>query len=102
MYMALKELLGDQVGYEEGGKYYINNHLMFKILVHRTNGQYTRSRENMAELEAASIIEVGKPPRNEVCACPRTSWSYVKTQRPQCTKLQAAICCKCASPHAQI
>ena len=30
---------------------------MFKILVHRTNGQYTRSRENMAELEAASIIE---------------------------------------------
>ncbi len=47
-----------QVGYEEGGKYYINNHLMFKILVHRTNGQYTRSRENMAELEAASIIEV--------------------------------------------
>lgn len=47
-----------QVGYEDGGKYYINNHLMFKILVHRTNGQYTRSRENMAELEAASIIEV--------------------------------------------
>lgn len=48
-----------QVGYQENGKYYINNHLMFKILVHKTNGQYTRSRENMAELEAASIIEVG-------------------------------------------
>jgi len=47
-----------QVGYSAGGKYFVNNHLMFKVLVHRTNGQYTRSRENMAELEAASIIEV--------------------------------------------
>ena len=47
-----------QVGYEEGGKYYINNHLMIKILVHKTNGQYTRARANMAEIEAAAVIEV--------------------------------------------
>ena len=47
-----------QVGYQEGGKYYVNNHLMFKILIHKTNGQYTRTRKNMAELEAAAIIEV--------------------------------------------
>ena len=50
---------GFQVGYEEEGKYYVNNHLMFKILVHQTNGQYTRARVNMAEIEAAAVIEVG-------------------------------------------
>ena len=50
-----------QVGYEEGGKYYINNHLMIKILVHKTNGQYTRARANMAEIEAAAVIEVLPP-----------------------------------------
>ena len=45
------------------GKYYLNNHLMFKILVHRTNGQYTRARENMAvELEAAAVVEVMSDP----------------------------------------
>ena len=49
---------GYEVGYERDGKYYINNHLMFKILVHKTNGQYTRARENMAEIEAAAVIEV--------------------------------------------
>ena len=49
---------GYEVGYERDGKYYLNNHLMFKILVHKTNGQYTRARENMAEIEAAAVIEV--------------------------------------------
>lgn len=48
---------GYEVGYEREGKYYLNNHLMFKILVHKTNGQYTRARENMAEIEAAAVIE---------------------------------------------
>ena len=34
---------GYEVGYKgEGGQYYLNNHLMFKILVHRTHGQYSR------------------------------------------------------------
>lgn len=49
---------GYEVGYEADGKYYINNHLMFKILVHQTNGQYKRMREQMAEMEAASSVEV--------------------------------------------
>ncbi|KAK9828105.1 hypothetical protein WJX81_004518 [Elliptochloris bilobata] len=50
---------GYEIGYERDGKYYLNNHLMFKILVHKTNGQYTRARENMAEIEAAAVIEGG-------------------------------------------
>ena len=50
---------GYEVGYTEEDKYYVNNHLMFKILVHQTNGQYTRARENMAEIEAAAVVEVG-------------------------------------------
>ena len=41
-------------------KFYVNNHLMFKILVHETNGQYTRSKQSSAELEAASAVEVGR------------------------------------------
>lgn len=49
---------GYELGYERDGKRFINNHLMFKILVHQTNGQYTRAKENMAEIEAAAIVEV--------------------------------------------
>ena len=49
---------GYEVGYDKDGKRYINNHLMFKILVHQTNGQYTKAKENMAEIEAAAIVEV--------------------------------------------
>ncbi|KAL3151993.1 hypothetical protein ABBQ32_001114 [Trebouxia sp. C0010 RCD-2024] len=50
---------GYEVGYQKDGKRYINNHLMFKILVHQTNGQYTKAKENMAEIEAAAIVEGG-------------------------------------------
>jgi hypothetical protein len=53
---------GFEVGYAVDGKYYLNNHLMFKILVHRTNGQYTRARANAAELEAAAVVEVTSAP----------------------------------------
>jgi len=31
---------GFEVGYKVGDKYYVNNHLMFKVLVHESNGQY--------------------------------------------------------------
>ena len=42
-----------------GGKYYLNNHLMFKVLVHETNGQYTLGKgQSEAELEAAAAVEV--------------------------------------------
>ena len=60
---------GYEVGYERDGKYYLNNHLMFKILVHKTNGQYTRARENMAEIEAAAVIEVRRPRTRSTPVC---------------------------------
>jgi len=50
---------GFEVGYQIDDKYYVNNHLMFKVLVHETNGQYTMSRtQGEAELEAAAAVEV--------------------------------------------
>ncbi|KAL4428185.1 hypothetical protein ABPG75_002274 [Micractinium tetrahymenae] len=51
---------GYEVGYMRDKKYYVNNHLMFKVLVHETNGQYTQSRlQNEAELEAVAAVEAG-------------------------------------------
>lgn len=49
---------GFELGYQMNDKFYVNNHLMFKILVHETNGQYTRARQNGADLEAAAAVEV--------------------------------------------
>lgn len=48
---------GYEVGYKAGDRYYVNNHLMFKVLVHETNGQYSRFMQNQAELEAAAAAE---------------------------------------------
>ena len=48
---------GYEVGFQVDGQYYVNNHLMFRILIHKTNGQFTRSREDIAELEAAAVVE---------------------------------------------
>ena len=48
---------GFEVGYTVDDKYYVNNHLMFKVLVHESNGQYARLRQNEAELEAAAAAE---------------------------------------------
>jgi transmembrane 9 superfamily protein 2/4 len=36
---------GFELGFKQDGKYYINNHLIFNILVHATNGEYTRARQ---------------------------------------------------------
>lgn len=49
---------GYEVGYQVGDKYFINNHLMFKVLVHETHGQYTMSQMDEAEVEAAAAVEV--------------------------------------------
>lgn len=49
---------GFELGFVADNKYYINNHLIFKILVHPTNGQYTRMKEEMEQLEAAAVVEV--------------------------------------------
>ena len=48
---------GFEVGYKIKDKYYVNNHLMFKVLVHESNGQYARLRQREAELEAAAAAE---------------------------------------------
>jgi transmembrane 9 superfamily protein 2/4 len=50
---------GFEVGYNFGEHYYVNNHLMFKILVHESNGQYSRLSLGEAELEAAAAAEAG-------------------------------------------
>eukprot|EP00891_Asterochloris_glomerata_P002822 jgi/Astpho2/2822/e_gw1.00050.44.1_t len=50
---------GFEVGYKNDEGYFVNNHLMFKILVHQTNGQYTRARQDLAEIEAAAVVEGG-------------------------------------------
>ena len=49
---------GFEVGYNLDKKYYVNNHLMFKILVHESNGQYSAMLRTEAELEAAAAVEV--------------------------------------------
>ena len=36
---------GFELGFKEGDKYYIRNHLQFNILVHPTHGEYTRARQ---------------------------------------------------------
>jgi hypothetical protein len=37
---------GFELGYTDGsGRYFINNHLVFNILVHTTHGEYTRARQ---------------------------------------------------------
>ena len=82
---------GYEVGYERDGKYYLNNHLMFKILVHKTNGQYTRARENMAEIEAAAVIEVRRP---------RTRCSLALLS-PQAAAERANEACHIACRHAE-
>ena len=49
---------GFEVGYRAGpDQYYVNNHLMFKVLVHESNGQYSRMSQSEAELEAAASVE---------------------------------------------
>lgn len=48
---------GFEVGYKNRDRYYVNNHLMFKVLVHESNGQYARLRQREAELEAAAAAE---------------------------------------------
>ena len=54
------------------GRVTVNNHLMFKVLVHKTNGEYTRTAEELAEVEAAAAVEVsrgGSPPLASLSAC---------------------------------
>ena len=49
---------GFDLGFWTGDRHFINNHLMFKILLYKTNGQYTKARQRFEEMEAASVVEV--------------------------------------------
>ena len=83
---------GYEVGYKgEDGKYYLNNHLMFKILVHRTHGQYSRARENMAELEAAAVVEVNPLARG-------TAWPLLHAWGAFCVSLSCAAVSQRSAP----
>lgn len=73
---------GYELGYEKDDKHYVNNHLMFKILVHQTNGQYTRAKENMAEIEAAAIVEVPSS-----CSC-----NHINTTQPAYLGFKKVAC----------
>lgn len=48
---------GFEVGFQVGKRFFVNNHLMFKILAHESNGQYSNIRKDEAELEAAISAE---------------------------------------------
>mmetsp|Transcript_1335 Transcript_1335/g.3985 ORF Transcript_1335/g.3985 Transcript_1335/m.3985 type:complete len:711 (+) Transcript_1335:270-2402(+) len=50
---------GFDMGFWADDKHFINNHLMFKILVYKTNGQYTKARKRYEDLEAAAVVEGG-------------------------------------------
>lgn len=45
---------GFELGFEEEGKYYIQNHLQFNVLVHPTHGEYMRARQG---LQDAAVLE---------------------------------------------
>ncbi len=49
---------GFDLGFWADDRHFVNNHLMFKVLVYKTNGQYTRARKRFEEMEAASVVEV--------------------------------------------
>ena len=70
---------GFELGYEVDGKFYVNNHLVFTILYHRTNGQYTRAQQDLAEIEAASVVEVRTAaclPRPDTCSQAQATVPY--------------------------
>ncbi|KAL6780112.1 EMP70 [Auxenochlorella protothecoides x Auxenochlorella symbiontica] len=48
---------GYEVGYKLKDKYYVNNHLMFKVLVHESDGRYSRVAGD-ASLEAAAASDL--------------------------------------------
>jgi len=48
---------GFELGYKENGKYYINNHLIFNILVYQTHGEYTTAKQKYNEALALESLD---------------------------------------------
>ncbi|PNW74488.1 hypothetical protein CHLRE_12g494350v5 [Chlamydomonas reinhardtii] len=48
---------GFELGYKQDGKYYINNHLVFNVLVYMTHGEYTAARETYAKSMALDSLD---------------------------------------------
>jgi transmembrane 9 superfamily protein 2/4 len=48
---------GFELGYKRDGKYYINNHLVFNILVYMTHGEYTAARKEYGNALQAEAID---------------------------------------------
>lgn len=58
---ALMMCAGFDLGYKSGKEHFINNHLVFRVLLYKTNGQYTRARKQIEDLAAAAVVEVRLP-----------------------------------------
>lgn len=81
---------GFDLGFWADNRHYINNHLMFKILVYKTNGQYTKARKRYEEMEAASVVEV----RLESATCwlrHSSTWSRGSPELPKTTRATCAV-----------
>lgn len=56
--IPLTTCAGFDLGFKSGKEHFINNHLVFRVLLYKTNGQYTRARKQYEDLAAAAIVEV--------------------------------------------
>jgi transmembrane 9 superfamily member 2/4 len=48
---------GFELGFKEGDKYFIKNHLQFNVLVHPTHGEYMRARESLRDAAVLDSID---------------------------------------------
>lgn len=51
---------GFELGFKKDGKYYINNHLVFNILVYETNGEFTAAKRRCVRLVSYHPSDVVK------------------------------------------
>jgi hypothetical protein len=51
---------GFELGFKEGDKYYIKNHLQFNILVHPTHGEYMRARQGYKDAAVLDNVNARK------------------------------------------
>lgn len=51
---------GFELGFKDGDKYYIRNHLQFNILVHPTHGEYMRARQGYKDAAVLDNVNARK------------------------------------------